>query len=127
MVGYSMVQQQISNRPVENLILTGLPATEYDRLIPNLELVDLPQGRIIYHPGEAIHKVYFPNSGMVSLLSTTSGAETIEIAMVGNEGMIGMPVVWGSKITPYQVGIQIASSALVLKASLLKDELKRQT
>jgi len=122
-----MAQRQIANRPVKNLILMSLPNVEYDGLISSLDLVNLSPGQVIYHLGASIHDVYFPNSGMVSVLSTTSEAETIEIAMVGNEGMIGMPIVWGSETTPYRMIVQIAGSAFMMKAVRLKEELKRQT
>ncbi|HKQ05085.1 MAG TPA: Crp/Fnr family transcriptional regulator [Blastocatellia bacterium] len=122
-----MANRQKSNRPVQNLILMSLPTSEFDRLFPNLKLVNLTQSRVIYHPGESIREVYFPNTGMVSVLSTTSEAETIEIAMVGNEGMVGMPIFWGSETTPYRMTVQIAGAAYVMSAALLKEELKHQT
>ncbi|HJQ24612.1 MAG TPA: Crp/Fnr family transcriptional regulator [Blastocatellia bacterium] len=122
-----MDKQQAAAHPIKNLILRALPAPECHRLVPNLQWVSLPQGRIIYHAGEPIDQVYFPNSGMVSLLSISANAETLEIAMVGNEGMVGMPVVWGSVTTPYQMMVQIAGSAFVMKTALLKEEMKRQT
>jgi CRP-like cAMP-binding protein len=121
-----MDHQQPSHRPTRNLILAALPAAEFDRLTAQLEPLSLPQGRVLYEHGQVIDQVYFPDSGMVSLLSTTSEGAIIEVAMVGNEGMLGMPIVWGSATIPYQVTVQIAGTARAVPASLLQAEVNRQ-
>ena len=120
-----MTHQQETNHPVRNLILGALPADEYHRLTRDLESVSLTQGQVIYDSGNPINQVYFPNNGMVSLLSMTAEGEIVEVAMVGNEGMLGMPIVWGTNAAPYQVMVQIAGSGLALRAAVLKDELRR--
>jgi CRP-like cAMP-binding protein len=121
-----MDHQHPSPRPTRNLILTALPADEYDRLAVYLEPLSLPQGSVLCEHGQAIREVYFPDSGMVSLLSTTNEGAIIEVAMVGNEGMIGMPIVWGSATIPYQVMVQIAGTGLAMPAAQLKAEVQRQ-
>ena len=117
-----MAQQQRSNRPTKNLILSALPTDEYHRLAPHLEPVSLSQGQVIYDASEPIRLVYFPTSGMFSLLATTTEGEITEVAMVDNEGMIGMPIVWGSDTTPYRVMAQITGSALAMKATRLQGQ-----
>ena len=120
-----MDQQQRFNRPTKNLILAALPTDEYDSLAPHLQPISLAQGQVLYHADEPIRQIYFLNTGMAALLSTTAQGETIEIAMVGNEGMLGMPIVWCCETIPYQVMVQIAGSAVAMKASLLREEFNR--
>ena len=105
----------------DNWILTTLPRKEYVALFPHLEAVTLPQGETIYMPDDHIRYVYFPIKGMVSLVSITGGGDTIEVAMVGNEGMLGIPVVLGGDTTPYQAEVQIAGDGLKMKAHVLRD------
>jgi CRP-like cAMP-binding protein len=121
-----MRQQQGHDCAMENLMLAVLPADEYDLLAPHFELVALAQGQVIYESGELIRRVYFPTGGMFSLLATTSEGAVTEVAMVGNEGMVGMPVIWGINRSPYRVMAQVAGSTLAMKAVRLQDALKRQ-
>jgi CRP-like cAMP-binding protein len=120
-----MDQQQLLHHPTKNLILAALPADEYDRLIPDLQPISLAQGQVLYHADEPIGQIYFLNSGMAALLSTTAEGETTEIAMVGNEGMLGMPIVWCCETIPYQVIVQIAGAAVAMKVARLKHEFNR--
>lgn len=86
----------------ENHLLAALPRDEYQRLASHLELVRLTPGKIIYNVGDIVRHAYFPKGGMVSLLSTTETGKTIEVGMVGNEGIVGIPVILEFNVTPYE-------------------------
>jgi len=111
--------------PVRNRLLAALPSHEFEQLRPNLDLVHLPKGKIIYHAGENVRHGYFMNDGQVSLLSVTDEG-TIEVAMVGNEGAIGLPIIWRKNQTSYEVMVQIAvRSAYRINAKALRNEFDR--
>lgn len=111
--------------PVRNRLLAALPSHEYEQLRPHLEPVHLPKGKIIYHANETVRHGYFINDGQCSLLSVTQEG-TIEVAMVGNEGALGLPIVWRKNKTPYEVMVQIAvKSAFRIKAETLRSEFDR--
>jgi CRP-like cAMP-binding protein len=110
---------------VNNRILSALPHEEYQRLQPHLELVHLSTRRTLSEAGDLIRHTYFLNSGMGSLLAVTQGGATVEIAMVGNEGMLGIPVVLGARKAPYRIMIQMPGDAMRIKADVLRAELKR--
>ncbi len=109
----------------QNQLLAALPETEYQRLVPNLELVSLPLHKVIYEPGEPITHVYFPHQALVSLVSLMEDGSTVEVGLVGNEGMVGLPVIWGGDTTTTKAFVQIADSGSRMKASLLKIEFDR--
>lgn len=116
----------INNKIVENRLLAALPREEYERLLPQLETVHLAKGKILYNAGDFVQYAYFPNDGMVSLLSMTQDGSTIEVGMVGNEGMVGLPIILLSNKTPYQMVVQIpVESALRARASVLRNEFNR--
>jgi CRP-like cAMP-binding protein len=119
--GIYMVASTGGYRSTENRILSALPAGEYETLLPHLEHVELPIGVTLYMPDEPIRYVYFPNSGMLSLVSMTNEGEMIEIGMVSNEGMAGVPIIFGIDRVPYQVEVQIEGYGLKLKAEVLKE------
>ncbi|MBA3804974.1 MAG: Crp/Fnr family transcriptional regulator [Acidobacteria bacterium] len=109
----------------DNRLLAALPREEYERLSPHLELVRLIPGKILYNVGDAVRYAYFPKGGMVSLLSTTESGRTIEIGMVGNEGMTGIPIILRCDAAPYQVMVQLAGNAQRVKRDALKAEFNR--
>jgi len=109
----------------ENKILAALPHDEYDRLLPHLERVHLPQSKILGDAGDIIRYAYFPLNGMISLLSSTEDGETLEVAMVGNEGLVGMSLALKTQIAPYRINVQIAADALRINALALRGELLR--
>jgi CRP-like cAMP-binding protein len=109
----------------QNQLLAALSETQYQRLVPNLELVSLPLNKVIYEPGEAIRYVYFPHQALVSLVSTMENGSTVEVGLVGNEGMVGLPVIWGGDTTTTRAFVQVADSGSRMKASLLKIEFDR--
>jgi CRP-like cAMP-binding protein len=109
----------LSNHPrsaFNNHILSALPRTEYERLYPYLELVRLPQHKILYMAGDVVRYGYFLLGGMASLISITESGRAIEVAMIGNEGMAGIPIVLESNTSPYQVIVQLTGNAMRVKA-----------
>jgi CRP-like cAMP-binding protein len=108
--------------PVENRLLASLPHAEYEGLLPDLELVHLNKRKILYHQGDKVHSAYFPLNGIISLLATTAEGEIVEVAMLGNEGMVGLPILLRVGISPYQVQVQIQGVAAKMSASVLKRE-----
>lgn len=92
-----MLQAETTREPAGNQLLAALPRREYQRLLPHLKLVPLPFGDILYESGETIRHVYFPNQGIVSLLSEVEGRSTLEVGVVGSEGMVGISIFLGAR------------------------------
>ncbi|HEU0184505.1 MAG TPA: Crp/Fnr family transcriptional regulator [Blastocatellia bacterium] len=105
-----------------NRLLAALPPEEIGRLKPHLELFELTKGDVIYNPGDAISHVYFPERGLVSMLSTTSGGGTIEVGTAGFEGMIGGALALKSTQIPFRAIVQIPGQAWRIRAELLSEE-----
>lgn len=103
-----------------NQLLSSLPPKEYQALEPYLEEVHLILGQVIYEPKEEIPFVYFPNEAMVSLVSIVENGATTEVGMVGNDGMVGVPVFLGGQLTTNFAVVQIAGSAMRMDATVLK-------
>lgn len=122
-----MLLSSTSLNPIQNKILAALPHEEYERLLRNLEPVHLAQSKILSEAGDVIKHAYFLLNGVVSLLSTTEDGETIEAAMLGSEGMIGIPVILRGVVTPYRTITQIAANAMRIKADVLQNEFARST
>jgi CRP-like cAMP-binding protein len=114
--------QPQSSKAVANHILASLPEDEYLGLFPNLQPVHLKKGTIIYQVGDQIKDCYFPLNGMISILSTTENHKTVEITMIGNEGLIGIAAVLQMNSTPYQKIVQIESEAMRIRADALRNE-----
>lgn len=112
-------------RPTENRLLSALPSETYQRLLPDLTTTCLNKGKVLYEAGDHVRACYFPVGGMISLLSTTEDGETIEVSMVGDEGMVGVPAILGVNITPYEIMVQIETDALMVKADVLRREFTR--
>ncbi len=108
-----------------NRILKALPSEEYERLSPYLEPVSMPFGEILYHPDERITHVYFPNRGTVSLISNFDDGRSVEVGMVGNEGMFGVCVFLGSISTPLLAQVQLPGAGLRMRTDVLKREFKK--
>jgi hypothetical protein len=85
--------------PPVNRLLAALPKKEYQRLLPKLELVTLSFGDILYEPADVITHVHFPNDSIISLLSAVAERSTLEVGMVGNEGMAGISVFMGVDVS----------------------------
>lgn len=110
---------------IGNRILAALPAEQFARLQPHLSTVRLERDEVLYITGDEIRYVYFPISGLVSLLSTTETGSTVAVAMVGNEGIIGLPVILKNKMIPYEVTVQTETVAYRMKAEELQQEFDR--
>ncbi|CAA9575366.1 cAMP-binding proteins - catabolite gene activator and regulatory subunit of cAMP-dependent protein kinases [uncultured Synechococcales cyanobacterium] len=113
------------NPPRENRLLAALSAAEYQRLIPNLEFVELALKQVLYKPSEQIAHVYFPHRAIVSLTYTLEDGSTSEVGMVGNEGMAGLPVILGGDNTTTTAIVQGADGGMRMRADQLKAEFNR--
>ena len=111
------------NTPVGNRLLAALPAKEYQRLLAELEPVSLTFGEILFEPGDNIRHVYFPNNSIVSLLSAVGKREHLEVGIVGNDGMAGLPVFMGVSKSRTRGLVQGEGSAWRMKAAALRREL----
>jgi CRP-like cAMP-binding protein len=111
--------------PPKNRILAALPAGEYERLLPNLKPVALEYKQVLYEPHKTIRHVYFPNDGVVSILSTVIDKIAVEVGLMGREGMVGIPVFLGANSTPHQAIVQASGSAMRMKVNVLREEFKR--
>src|SRR5690349_16611995 len=112
-------------RPQDNQILRALPKNERERLFPHLKLVEMPLGMVLYESGAALRHVYFPTDSIVSLLYVMQDGATAEIAVVGNEGVIGVSLFMGGETTPSRAIVQSAGHAYRLTGSRLKQEFSR--
>lgn len=111
--------------PRHNHLLAALPAEEYKRLAPNLEQVPMPLGHVLYESGSELNHVYFPTTSIVSLLYVMLDGASAEIAVVGNEGIIGVALFMGGETMPNRAVVQSAGHAYRLKGHLLKEEFNR--
>jgi CRP-like cAMP-binding protein len=111
--------------PKKNHLLAALPAVELARLSPFLERVPLSLGAVIYESGGAQSHAYFPTSGIVSLLCAMNDGSAAEIAVVGNEGMVGIALFMGGATTPSRAVVQSAGSAYRLDAAVMRQEFAR--
>ena len=109
---------------IKNQLLSALVNDQYQHLLPHLQRVDLPLGEVIYSAGRDIEHVYFPEDSVVSLLATLENGATTEVGLVGREGMVGLTVFLGGAVTPERALVQLAGSALRLKASILREEIR---
>ena len=111
--------------PKQNLLLDALQNAEFDRLSPNLELVEMPLGKVLYESGGMLEHVYFPTNSIISLLYVMENGSSAEIAVVGNEGILGISLFMGGETTSSRAIVQSAGYAYRLAAQLLKDEFNR--
>ena len=113
------------NTPRQNHLLAALPAAERERLYPDLELVPLPLGDVLYESGKQLQHVYLPTDSIVSLLYVMADGASAEIAVVGNEGIIGIALFMGGESMPNRAVVQSAGHAYRLKGQLVKEEFNR--
>ena len=114
-----------TGNPVKNSLLLAIPDREYSLLRPHLEYLELPNHQILQEPGQKIEFAYFLNHGMSSLVILTSDGRSVEVAIVGHEGMVGTPLAVGLNRGPYRVIIQISASGFRLKSEVLEEVLPR--
>ena len=108
--------------PKSNHLLAALPEEEFERWLPNLESVDLKLGQVLYESGVELQHVSFPTTAIVSLLYVMEDGSSAEIAVVGNEGLIGIAIFMGGGSTPNRAVVQSAGRGFRLPAATLKEE-----
>ncbi|MHB8536256.1 MAG: Crp/Fnr family transcriptional regulator [Sulfuricaulis sp.] len=122
------VRPKTGIKPKDNNLLSALPAEVFDRLLPNLKPVSMPLGKVLYEPGVELEHVYFPVPGcIVSMLYVMADGASAEIAVVGDEGMVGIALFMGGDTTPSRALVQSAGQAYQLKGAELKKEFERHT
>lgn len=105
-----------------NGLLAAMPPAEMKRWLPLLELVDMPLGHVLYESGSIEDYVYFPTSSIVSLLYVMKNGDSAEIAVTGNDGVVGISLFMGGNTTPSRAVVQSAGRGFRMKAQFMKDE-----
>ncbi|HSW13192.1 MAG TPA: Crp/Fnr family transcriptional regulator [Solimonas sp.] len=113
--------------PQQNHLLAALPAEVQARLLPSVELVPLPLGKVLYESGDAMRHVYFPTDSIVSLIYVMENGASAEISMVGKEGVVGISLFMGGESTPSRAVVQSAGYAYRLPRQQLTDEFNRHS
>jgi CRP-like cAMP-binding protein len=113
------------NSPTCNHLLNALPQEDYERIEPHLESVTLKLGEVLYESGDQMRHAYFPTTAIVSLLYVLENGSSAEIAVVGNEGILGIALFMGGHTTPSRAVVQSKGNAYRLKANRLLDEFNR--
>lgn len=118
----SKVPNSFPPDPKQNQILAALPTEDYKRLLPDLELVELPLGWVMSESGDHVNFLHFPICGIVSLMYTLEDGSSSEIALVGNEGMVGISIFMGGESMPTSTEVQSAGAAYKLTRNIMKRE-----
>jgi len=111
--------------PKKNQLLAALPDAEWQRWRPQLEAVELPLGQVLYESGSTLSHVYFPTTALVSLLFVMENGASAEIAVVGNEGVVGISLFMGGESTPSRAVVQSAGEGFRLPAQAIRNEASR--
>ena len=111
--------------PRTNHLLAALPEAEWQRWLPHLEPVELPLGKVLYESGSTLTHVYFPTTAIVSLLYVLESGASAEIAVVGNEGIVGVSLFMGGGSTPSRAVVQSAGEGFMLSSELMTKEFER--
>ncbi|MGA2190892.1 MAG: Crp/Fnr family transcriptional regulator [Steroidobacteraceae bacterium] len=114
-----------STDPRHNRLLAALPYDQRQRWLPHLEHVEMPLGQVLYEAGTTLSHVYFPTTAIVSLLYVMRNGASAEIAVVGNEGVVGVSLFMGGESTSSRALVQSAGGAFRLTAPLMKEEFYR--
>jgi len=115
----------VSHQPQDNYLFAALPAEARERVFPHLEFMEMPLGHVLYESGGSLQYVYFPTDSIISLLYVMEDGASAEIAVVGNEGMVGVALFMGGETTPNRAIVQVAGSAYRLRGPFLKQEFSR--
>jgi len=108
--------------PIQNQILAALPTKKYKDLLSSLQPVSLSLNQVLYEAGEPVRHVYFPNSAMISMIAfREDGARSLEVGVIGNEGMVGTSAFLGGHTALNQALVQLAGSALRVRVDVLRD------
>jgi CRP-like cAMP-binding protein len=113
------------NQPSKNRLLAALPAEEYQRMLPNLEVISMEIKDVLYEPYKPIEYVYFPLAGMASMLAVLENNILVEVGTVGNEGMVGIPIFLGTDQTSILSFWQVPGEAARMKAEMLRAEIRQ--
>jgi CRP-like cAMP-binding protein len=111
--------------PKTNHLLGALPSADLQRWLPQLEAVEMPLGHVLYESGRTLSHVYFPTTAIVSLLYVMENGASAEIAVVGNEGLVGISLFMGGESTPSRAVVQSAGQGLRLRSNAIKDEFEQ--
>lgn len=109
----------------QNQLFQSIPLKEWDRLLPHIEKADLPLGRVLYEPGFKMTHVYFPSTAIVSLLYALENGSSAEIAIVGNEGIVGISIFMGGESTSSRGVVQSAGEGYRIKSSIFLEEFNK--
>ena len=107
-----------------NDLLRALFTSEYRRLSSKLEQVNLKGGEVVYRADQRIDHVYFPETAVVAMIDTMDDGSTVEVGIIGHEGMVGINIFLGCLVTPDKAIVQISGSAMRMKTSDLRKELR---
>lgn len=118
----STIVKKSSHDPKQNLILAALPEQDYERLLPYLKFVDMPLGMTMSESGDHVKYLYFPTSGIVSLIYDLQNGASSEVALVGNEGLVGISIFMGGDSMPSSTEVQSAGYAYRLSRKIMKQE-----
>jgi CRP-like cAMP-binding protein len=122
---YGVERAMRTTSALGNWILRQLPEEDFRRLAPNLQPIDFEPGQVFYEPMAHMGCAYFLERGLVSVVSMMENGSSSEVALIGNEGMIGLPILLGIDDVPCQYVAQVPGSALEMKADVLKDKIRR--
>jgi CRP-like cAMP-binding protein len=114
-----------AHSPKQNHLLNALPGADYERILDGLELAPMRLGEALYESGGKLKHVYFPTTSIVSLLYVMEDGASAEIAVVGNEGILGISLFMGGETTPSRAVVQSAGFGYRMKAAVLQEEFKR--
>jgi CRP-like cAMP-binding protein len=114
-----------SNAPIHNRLLDALPTVDYERLLPNLKEVPLVYDTVLYDVGDTLKHVYFPNHGIISLLGAMEGSATLEVGVVGREGMAGLPLFMGVNTSRVRSIVQASGTAMRMKTADFQNECRK--
>ncbi|MEZ5566650.1 MAG: Crp/Fnr family transcriptional regulator [Gammaproteobacteria bacterium] len=115
----------MADREIQNQLLAALPAAEWARIQPHLELTDMPLGKVLYEAGTTMKDVFFPTTSIVSLLYVMEDGSSAEIAIVGLEGLVGIALFMGGESTSSRAVVQSSGQAYRLRGRYVKDEFLR--
>lgn len=113
---------EASHNPKRNNLLAALTATDYARLLPDLEFVDMPLGWTMSESGDHVNYLHFPTSGIVSLIYDLEDGSSSEVALVGSEGLVGISIFMGGESLPTSTQVQSAGTAFRLSRKVMKRE-----
>ena len=112
------------NQPI-NRLLAALPIDAYKRLLPDLEPIELPQHKVLYYAGDKFDYAYFPSYSLVSNVAIMENGSTTEIGVIGNDGMVGLPIVLDTDYTTFTMIVQVGNGGYRILAKRLQKEINR--